>query len=246
MDFYTFLDSSFSLVPYLYSCADAGMEIDRLSDLFRQLRIYGIDAENEMFKATKGVNTHKGAIFIFGILVAAVSYANEKENRSLNYVSYLCSEICNKIVDVDFSVLRENDSLTVGERLYFEYGIRGIRGEAEAGFPTLFVTALPFFRGLIKQGCSINDSAIQTLLIIISKTCDTNIISRVGFEGLKYAQKMANDVLEIGGIIKERKLVENMDQEFIRRNISPGGCADLLAATCFLYFLQEEELIELE
>ncbi|MBS5249868.1 MAG: triphosphoribosyl-dephospho-CoA synthase, partial [Oscillospiraceae bacterium] len=33
--------------------------------------------------------------------------------------------------------------------------------------------------------------------------------------------------------------VEALDREMIRRNLSPGGCADLLAVTYFLHFLSQ-------
>lgn len=33
--------------------------------------------------------------------------------------------------------------------------------------------------------------------------------------------------------------VEALDCRFIKQNISPGGCADLLAITFMLYFLDE-------
>ena len=33
--------------------------------------------------------------------------------------------------------------------------------------------------------------------------------------------------------------IRNLDKKFIEMNISPGGCADLLAITFMLYFLEE-------
>lgn len=37
-------------------------------------------------------------------------------------------------------------------------------------------------------------------------------------------------------------MLMDMDQDFIERYISPGGCADLLAVTHFLYTLKEKEI----
>jgi triphosphoribosyl-dephospho-CoA synthetase len=34
--------------------------------------------------------------------------------------------------------------------------------------------------------------------------------------------------------------IEALDEEFIKRNLSPGGCADLLAATYFLHKLEKK------
>ncbi len=244
MDFYTFIDSSFSLASYFLRCSEAGAGTDDLPELFSTIRAHGIEAEAEMYKATKGVNTHKGSIFTLGILITAVSFAVARQSPFSKHISCLCSEMCKNIIDEDFKSLdRGNISLTAGQRLYVENGITGVRGEAQAGFPSVFETALPFFRELMQHGVNINDAAVQTLLLLIARTCDTNIISRTGFAGLGYAQEKARAVLEAGGILNSRKAVEDLDQEFIRKNISPGGCADLLAATCFLYFLYELELI---
>ena len=37
------------------------------------------------------------------------------------------------------------------------------------------------------------------------------------------------------------KAVAALDDAFIARNLSPGGCADLLAIACFLHDLEETE-----
>ena len=34
------------------------------------------------------------------------------------------------------------------------------------------------------------------------------------------------------------ELLCQLDQQYIAENLSPGGCADLLAATFFLHFLE--------
>ncbi|MCF0237719.1 MAG: triphosphoribosyl-dephospho-CoA synthase, partial [Sphaerochaetaceae bacterium] len=41
------------------------------SSSFEQLRFYGMEAEKAMFEATKGINTHKGAIFTLGLIMFA-------------------------------------------------------------------------------------------------------------------------------------------------------------------------------
>jgi triphosphoribosyl-dephospho-CoA synthetase len=38
----------------------------------------------------------------------------------------------------------------------------------------------------------------------------------------------------------EEAVLKQMDAEFIEKNLSPGGTADLLAMTYFLYFLKED------
>ena len=37
--------------------------------------------------------------------------------------------------------------------------------------------------------------------------------------------------------------MEQLDQDYIRRNLSPGGCADLLAVSLLLLFLEDAGLV---
>ena len=67
---------------------------------------------------------------------------------------------------------------------------------------------------------------------------DTNLVAHGGLEGQRWAAGEAACML-VGGRFPSRREVELLDREMIRRNLSPGGCADLLAITYLLYFLQE-------
>ncbi|MCL2617057.1 MAG: citrate lyase holo-[acyl-carrier protein] synthase, partial [Defluviitaleaceae bacterium] len=62
MHFLTFIDSTVAISNYFSDMAEAGMRHKGLepSELLLKLRKRGITAEYEMFKATRGVNTHKG------------------------------------------------------------------------------------------------------------------------------------------------------------------------------------------
>jgi triphosphoribosyl-dephospho-CoA synthetase len=72
MDFYLFLDSTAALLPYFRESARLGFRFAGTpAELFSKLRILGVEAERAMHATTNGVNTHKGAIFLLGILVAA-------------------------------------------------------------------------------------------------------------------------------------------------------------------------------
>jgi len=65
---------------------------------------------------------------------------------------------------------------------------------------------------------------------------DTNVLSRCGPEGLSLLRAEARAALALGGASTEAGLgsVAAMGELFERRGLSPGGCADLLAATWFL------------
>ena len=73
MDFSTFLASACALRHTFDAFAAAGVAGAELSPpaLFPRLREIGLAAEQAMFRATDGVNTHKGMIFSLGLLAAS-------------------------------------------------------------------------------------------------------------------------------------------------------------------------------
>ena len=83
---------------------------------------------------------------------------------------------------------------------------------------------------------------LQTLFVLMSQVEDSNILARQNPETLRRVQQMAADFLKNGGAYAEdayEKLID-MDTEMIRKNISAGGCADLLAAAVFMNMLLDQ------
>jgi hypothetical protein len=121
------------LTGYFARCASIGQATANLpaATAFPLLREAGLAAEEAMFAATDGVNTHKGAIYTMGILCAAMARLWHKgETRpSTDTVLSLCAEIAGAAAEVD---LVQGAAETAGMRLYRELGIRGIRGEMAA------------------------------------------------------------------------------------------------------------------
>ena len=122
---------------------------------------------------------------------------------------------------------------TAGGRLYLEHGIRGIRGEASEGFPSVRNIAMPIYTKALKSGASANDAGVTTLIHLIAKVKDTNLYNRGGVSGAQYAAQRAREIIESNPDSLKNQ-AEKLDKEFIDRNLSPGGCADLLAITYFL------------
>lgn len=58
-----------------------------------------------------------------------------------------------------------------------------------------------------------------------------------------WVREKVQDVLAVGGMeqAEGKKRCEDLDEEFINHNVSPGGVADLLAVTWFLQKLIIEE-----
>ncbi|MEY8416617.1 triphosphoribosyl-dephospho-CoA synthase CitG [Tissierella praeacuta] len=245
MDFFTFLSSSIVLSPYFYECSMAGIKFqeDDYKFLLNNIRPIGIEAEKNMFCTTNGVNTHKGLIFSLGIIATAAGNLFKKKNTEQLDSREICSLIKSMSKDLTEELyhLDQKDNLTYGERLYKKYGVKGIRGEVESGFATVTKYSLPVFKELIRENkYHINHILVQVLLHLISNTEDCNILGRNNMETLKYAQEKAKEAIEVGGYLtpEGKRFVKQMDRDFVEKNISPGGAADLLAVTLMLYYLE--------
>jgi holo-ACP synthase/triphosphoribosyl-dephospho-CoA synthase len=234
MDLPLFVASADALRPYFARCASIGQATANLpaATAFPLLREAGLAAEEAMFAATDGVNTHKGAIYTMGILCAAMARLWHKgETRpSTDTVLSLCAEIAGAAAEVD---LVQGAAETAGMRLYRELGIRGIRGEMADGLPSVSQIALPAFREALACGYSRNDAGAITLLHLIANVQDTNLYHRGGSAGAAFAAGAARILLEQYPF-PPCKEIEALDDSFTSRRLSPGGCADLLAATYFL------------
>ena len=134
---------------------------------------------------------------------------------------------------------------TVGLRLFAESGIQGIRGEVAQGLPSVGKLGLPIYLDLKRQGLPTEQAGSVTLLHLIGHVEDTNMISRGGLDGAKEGKDRALALLA-GDPIPSQRQIESLDDWFIRRNLSPGGCADLLAAIYFVERLSFEPALDPE
>lgn len=240
MDFITFTDSIAAISPYFSKFAEIGSSlkyIDKYS--LGKIRPLGIKCEQEMFKATKGVNTHKGAIFTMGIIAASAGFCC----RTLKSLS--SDNVCNAAGMIGEGAKKDfyvpDGAMTKGRQLYAAYGIKGIRGETASGFSSVRKYALPVMKELFAKGiyCK-NDIYLQVLLNLMTQVVDTNVAARCGIEAIEYLKSSAGNALALGGALTDqgRKELFRMDREYIKRNISPGGCADLLSAAITLHNLE--------
>ncbi len=154
--FYFFLSSASVLNSYFYDCTKAGIEFEGKDyrSLLNNIRPIGIKAEKDMFKATKGVNTHKGIIFSLGIIAAVAGNLFRKTGKELHSPLEVCNltKLMTKGITKELEDAHIKDNPTYGERLYIKYGIKGIRGEVESGFKTVLEYSFPMFSQLISKG----------------------------------------------------------------------------------------------
>jgi triphosphoribosyl-dephospho-CoA synthetase len=248
MDFFTFIKSSSALGPAMYYCAIAGWQhIGSSQELLPVLRTIGQKAEKAMFAATNGINTQKGLLFLMGIMTAAAakSLRGEYTGSIIEAALQEAAQICAGIVERELKSLQctsPERKLTAGERLFLNYGITGIRGEIEDGLPIVKNQGLPCFQEALEAGLTLNDALIHALIGMMCKVQDTTVLNRHSLLVLIELQESAKSILRAGGMLTDigRKLIEELDREYIKRRISPGGSADLLAIVYFLYCLQQK------
>lgn len=236
MDYGTFLASAAAIAPYFHEFCRMGLSMAHIpASLFLpSIRPVGIACEKAMFAATGNVNTHKGAIFSMGLLCATAGRL--VCDGVLPTRDHLFSEaaiICANLVAGDLR--REGKANTVGERLFKEYGLTGIRGEAASGYATVRDHALPVMDRLVTDGYPEELVLLQSLMSLMSHNQDTNLIGRGGIDGMNFVRRRATELLDEGGVIAPGGLdrMSAFDDELIALNLSPGGSADLLAVCWF-------------
>jgi len=235
MSMVTFERSAVALTGYFKDCVLIGNLLASVeyNELFLALRNAGIKAEECMYKATNGVNTHKGAIYSFGILCSAIGriWSPDKCSPDINSILDEAANIAKTAIEVDLSKVV---GTTAGERMYLERGNLGIRGEAASGFTSVRNISLPIYKEMISNGISSNDAGVISLLNLIANIEDSTIYNRGGFEAVDFARHYAHDLLK-NNRLPSIADIEEMDDVFIKKNLSAGGSADLLAVTYFLY-----------
>lgn len=243
MDVHTFEVSARALEPYFGQMGWKGYVWRQSPEsLFLRIRSMGIQAEREMFRQTNGVNTHKGAVFTIGILAASAGQIYAREGKAdTDEIFVYARKMCETVLEAEIQEMLYKSPATHGEWLLCTSGERGIRGEAQKGFPVLREVAVPILKKCLEEGIEEEKAYLQTLLAVIETLTDTNVLSRSSAEGLRWMQQRASGILKAGGALSREGLQEIRvwNQECIRRNISPGGAADMLAAAIFLVSLQK-------
>ena len=236
----TFLASADALKWFWSRCFVLGHASSTLTpeESFRLLRVEGRRAEDAMYAATGGVNTHKGAIFTFGCISGALGRLWDGSGlcRDLDHIVNECRRMSQAPLEAELDSIRErNKPVTAGERLFLSLGLTGIRGELASGLTGVFLVALPAFEEALAAGYSRNDAGAIALLHLIARGGDTNMIMRGGPVLAAAASEEAASLLRRRSFPTMEE-IRSMDRQFISKNLSPGGCADLLAVT---YFIQD-------
>jgi triphosphoribosyl-dephospho-CoA synthase len=228
MDLVLLRRSAYALRPTFGELATRAHHCAPSRRLREELATIGRRGEEAMFAVTRGVNTHRGAIWALGLLAAAV--AMSQPGAAPAEIAALAGQVA-AFPDRHAPTKASHGSLAAGR-----YGVAGARGEARRGFPHVVGVALPTLRAAREAGCVERLARLDALVALVANLDDTCLLHRGGRVALRDAQTGARAVLDAGGnaTAAGRRALRSLEAALLRHNAAPGGSADMLAATLFL------------
>jgi triphosphoribosyl-dephospho-CoA synthase len=227
----TFMRSMFALRHYFGQICRAGMD----DAPFARLKQLGIEAESRMLVATRGINTHRGAIFSLGLLCAAIG-------RSVALSAPLTPSSLRGLLvhrwgDELAGHTNASGAASNGLRAAQLHGASGARHEAALGLPSVFEVGLGAMHATLGAGRSMYHAKVDTLFALMAHVSDTNVYHRGGEKGAAMVRDHARAFVEAGGTANPDWKAMALDSHrlFVAHRLSPGGAADLLAATCLVH-----------
>ena len=168
MDLPLFRRSAAALEPYFCRFVSLGMAGASPAEL----QALGREAEHAMLTATGGVNTHKGALYSFALLLSALGRSLTEGGDPFHTAAAIADAL-------------PPASGTHGSAVRAQCG--GVRQEAISGFPTA-----RHMRELLSRS-----GALAALTWSMSRLDDSTLVYRGGSEGLRYVQQAASALLAL-------------------------------------------------
>lgn len=231
MDYPLFVRSAKALRPYFAQAHALGEATQGLEpgQVFARLRPLGVRAEQDMLRATDGVNTHKGLIFSMGLFCAAVGRLHRRTGGLAVSALALRQEAAafvRGIVQRDFAPLSAHKAqVQKSLRGMMVQSPRAARPMLEAqlqrrltaGEVLYLLYGITGIRGEAEGGFAhvglalhaleahgaeqdLNTAMVHCLLELVQAMDDTNILWRGGQQGLRHAACAAGVVLAAGGL----------------------------------------------
>ncbi|MBB6450776.1 triphosphoribosyl-dephospho-CoA synthase [Geomicrobium halophilum] len=224
--------SARSLGPTFTQIAIAAINQVPSQDLREEIAAIGREGEQTMFQATGGINTHKGAIWALGLLTAASVFFTPFDKKSHD-ICHLAAKLAS-YQDKRYT----SNRFTHGDKVKKQFKVGGAYEEAVYGFPHVISIGLPILRTARQRGYSEERSQLHALLAIMAVLNDTCILYRGGKASLETVQKVAKKMIAKNKVNRDE--IQSLNTKMIKLGVSPGGSADLLAATIFLDRIENE------
>ncbi len=246
MDCALFIKSARAIAPFWEAQALTGLAGTPPAQAMRELRSAGTAMERAMFAATGGINTHKGLIYLMSLLLYGAGHLlSLGEPPAAEGAAAAASRAVAGAVARELEPLFANGggrALSNGERLFVEHGVTGIRGEAEAAFPSVVKSGLPALRSALASGASENDAGLAALLAVMEVCEDSNVIHRAGYDYWKnvYPRLVREAAADFDPRRADYRSLYALEAKFLPLRVSPGGAADLLSCTYFLKIFADD------
>lgn len=239
MDHALMMRSIRAMHPYFVRLATLGYDSTQLP-AHNDIVSIGLEAEKAMFKSTGGVNTYKGALFSMGLALTAATYiiGRGKVATTTHGKEYVPGDLLSATI-TQFANGFPDTSGTHGSRAkqlaQSGCSLKSALDNAREGYSQLFGEWLPFYETRIKG----DDSYVKhkTMLRIMCDLDDTNIVYRTDYDTMLNVKTLARHLLEDFS----EAGIEDMNRDFVGRNISPGGSADMLALVVFLFGITRKD-----
>ena len=239
MDHALMMRSIRALHPYFVQLATLGYDSTQLP-VHNDIVSIGLEAEKAMFKSTGGVNTYKGALFSMGLALTAATYiiGRGKVATTTHGKEYVPGDLLSAIIIQlanGFPDTRGTHGSRAKQLAQSGCSLKSALDNAREGYSQLFGEWLPFYETRIKG----DDSYVKhkTLLRIMCDLDDTNIVYRTDYDTMLNVKTQARHLLEDFS----EAGIEDMNRDFVGRNISPGGSADMLALVVFLFGITRKD-----
>jgi triphosphoribosyl-dephospho-CoA synthase len=166
-----------------------------------------------------GANTHKGAMFLCGVLLAARARAPAGEEEEVRRAVTAVARDLEAFVE---------PGGTHGAAARARFGVGGILREVRAGMPAVFGEAVPAYRRAVARGEAGDLPSFRALASLMRTVEDTTALHRCGAAGLAALRDdgaRLDEALDAGraeGFLRARS------EAYRAMNLTMGGVADLL------------------
>lgn len=239
MDHALMMRSIRAMHPYFVRLATLGYDSTQLP-AHNDIVSIGLEAEKAMFKSTGGVNTYKGALFSMGLALTATTYiiGRGKVATTTHGKEYVPGDLLSAIIIQlanGFPDTRGTHGSQAKQAAQAGGSLKSALDNAREGYTQLFEEWLPFYETRIKG----DDSYVKhkTLLRIMCDLDDTNIVYRTDYATMLNVKTQARHLLEDFS----EAGIDDLNRDFVSRNISPGGSADMLALVVFLFGITRKD-----
>jgi triphosphoribosyl-dephospho-CoA synthase len=170
--------------------------------------------------AELGTNTHKGYVFLSGMLLVACHRAGAFDEAAVR-------QSLSAVSKTFFAAGGRPD--THGERARRRFQGGGIVREAIDAYPSLFEHALPLFRQTMARRAGLAAASFAMMARLMQTVEDTTTLHRGGIAGL---ERVRRDGRELERILSEGgdgiAFLERLNRDYKRDRLTIGGVADML------------------